>query len=217
MVAKLGLASILIDTRNLRDEHKVRPVDVDATEFLVDVIQKEEGAEWDRDAFYKVIDRAKNDLESLSLQSIFKKDYKAWNEGGLKLGTSASVKPLNFLVGKCQAEAEQEERLEDAWEQTTEDFMKKQELDIWSVMTAFQDQQGEFKRELLVQSVGRAKKVIQKFEEKEGKALQLKALRIDGLGHNDGDAKWRKVWSQGDLSSSRKQVAPKIREAMRVA
>lgn len=197
-LALLGLAPILIDTINLTEEHKVRPKDVSATEFLEKRLQGN-GA-YDRTAYFERIAAVKEDISPLGFRDILRKDYKEWTEGKLKLGISSVVKGLEYLAGKG---ASPEEFLDavDAWGQ-------ERELDVVSVMTAENDE--GFRRNLLVwaKSEGGAR-ALRAFEEASSEILQLKTF-----GDGKFDEENRKAWHQENLAASRKQVAPLLRDAL---
>jgi exopolyphosphatase len=85
-------------------------------------------------------------------------------------------------------------------------------LDIASVMTTAHPD-GQFQRELLVWGVSDAgAAALERFIDI-ADSLQLKTWRGGEL--DDGKEGRRKTWQQGDLASSRKQVAPLLREAMK--
>ena len=215
-VIKLAMASILIDTTNLQDKHKTQPVDTNAVEFL-DVELKKIVGSWDREAFFKEINDAKKNIESLPLQGIFRKDYKQWTENGIKLGTSSVVKPLSFLAQKCEAEGQETSKQNQTWQSMSESFMKAQELRLWTILTGYSPENDELCRELVLQWADEeAGKVVELFEKECCHALKLEKANVEGIGDGNSDnARGRKVWRQGNLKASRKQVAPLIRAAMR--
>lgn len=194
----LGLAPILIDTINLTEEHKVRPKDVSAVEFLERRLQGDSA--YDRTAFFERIEAVKEDISHLGFRDILRKDYKEWTGGRLKLGISSVVKGLDYLAGK---EASPEEFVEavDAWG-------RERDLDVVSVMTAEND--GGFRRNLLVWGrTGGGVEALHAFETACSETLQLRTF---GDGKFDQDN--RKAWHQDNLAASRKQVAPLLREAL---
>jgi len=203
--AQLGLASILIDTRNLKDEHKTTNADIEAVEYLearVNICHRISRV-YDRDRLYNTIDEAKADLDPLKLRDIFRKDYKQWSEGSMVLGTSAVVKPIKFMEDKAKSEGS---TLFDAIKSFTEEKC----LTIFSIMTAYTSEQGEYRREALAYgSTAEGNNAIEKFSESSSSELDLQVLEI---GDDKDDA--LHVWRQGNLSASRKQVAPLLRKAM---
>ena len=234
-VAKLALAAILIDTNDLQDEHKTRDVDVSAAELLVGVIEGAEskGGEeglFNQTGLFEEISRAKRDIGSLPLRGILRKDYKEWSESGMKLGMSSVVKPLEFLARKCREERMDSEGRgtetetsagDELWKAMSGQFMRELGLNVWVVMTAFNaadEEGGEFRRELVVQWVGeKAGMAVMAFVEENAGELGLEEVSMKGTrsAESDGEEQWeRRVWKQGNVGASRKQVGPMIRRAM---
>ena len=210
-VAKLALASILVDTANLTAPGKVEHVDRDSVAYLEAKIQlsPKDARTWNRDHYYKEIDEAKRDISRLSLAEILIKDYKGWTEAGARLGISSVVKPLDFLVQKAN-----EEKLS-SFEDQLSQFMDDQDVSVFAIMTTSTSSEGKFKRELLVQARPSAWSLAIKFAEEGASELQLQDLNINGISTQDKlGQQWRKVWLQKDVSKSRKQVAPLLRKAM---
>lgn len=199
-LAYLGLAPILIDTVNLTEVHKVRPKDESAVKFLETRLRDAGDASYDRTAFYKRIEAVKEDISQLGFRDILRKDYKEWTGGRLKLGISSVVKGLDYLADKGASTAEFLDAV-DAWG-------GERELDVVSVMTAQND--GGFRRNLLVW--GRTPggvEALRVFERDSSAPLKLRPFR-DG----DLDTETRKAWHQDNLAESRKQVAPRLRDAL---
>ena len=210
-VAKLALASILVDTANLTAPGKVEQVDRDSVDYLEAQIQlsPKDARNWNRDYYYKEIDEAKRDISRLSLTEILIKDYKGWTEGNAKLGISSVVKPLEFLVQKAN-----EEKLS-SFEDQLSLFMDDQDISVFAIMTTSTSLEGNFKRELLVQARPSASSSAIKFAEEGASELHLQDLNINGIPTQDKPGQqWRKMWLQKDVSKSRKQVAPLLRKAM---
>lgn len=213
-VAKMALASILVDTANLTAPGKVEQVDRDSVDYLEAKIQMSprDARTWNRDRYYEEIDEAKRDIGSLSLIEILIKDYKAWTEGCGKLGISSVVKPLEFLVQKAS-----EEKMPSMEHQLSQ-FMDDQDISVFAIMTTSTSTEGTFKRELLIQAHPSAAASAINFAEQDASILQLEDLKISGIPTQDGPGQmWRKVWLQKDVSKSRKQVAPLLRKAMNSA
>ncbi|KAF2090680.1 exopolyphosphatase-like protein [Saccharata proteae CBS 121410] len=209
-VAKLALASVLVDTTNLTAETKTTVHDVKAVEYLearINVCLRT-SVEFSRDAFFAEIDGAKKDIGALALRDILRKDYKEWDEDGVRLGISSVVKPLGFL----KAKAGEERGGEKPFSTALEEFIKEKEVDMYAVMTAFADEGGEFKRELLLWGAnGKGADFAQKFVQDASEELGLKDMGIGCLSM-DG---WKKVWWQENAAASRKQVGPLLRKNMR--
>ena len=209
-MAKMALASILIDTANLTAPGKVEQVDREAVEYLEAKIQMSvrDAKSWDRKAYYEELDAAKRDIGGLSLDEILQKDYKLWTENGLRLGMSSVVKPLKFLVDKAESGH--------ALKEGIEQFMEQRDLSIFAIMTITCE--GKFQRELFLQARKAAAVPISNFLDRAVAELNLQDLEIDGLSaqtslETESLGLW--IWRQKAVSKSRKQVAPLLREAMR--
>lgn len=210
-VAKMALASILVDTANLTAPGKVEHVDRDSVDYLEAKIQlsPKDAKSWNRDRYYKDIDEAKRDISSLSLTEVLIKDYKGWTESGTKLGISSVVKPLEFLVQKAGEENKS------SFEDQLQHFMDERDLSMFAIMTTSTSSEGEFQRELLLQARSSSSSSAIKFAEQGASDFQLEILNIKGVSIQDKPGQhWKKVWLQKDVSKSRKQVAPLLRKAM---
>jgi exopolyphosphatase len=211
--AELALASILIDTANLKDRNKVTKHDEDAVRYLDSKL-----GSFDRNSLYKELQNAKQDIGSLCLTDILRKDYKQWDCGSKKLGIASVVKPLEFLVGKANAD-KMENRQNISQDQLTESILRFAQirgLDVMVIMTAFASEDGDFQREIL--AVARSKDAfddIEKFERTAGEELQLQGWSGPGIIQRTSENKpFIKVWRQAALQHSRKRVAPLFREAL---
>lgn len=128
-LARLALAPVLIDTRNLGDATKTTDRDERAVEYAEAKLASAGGGSssgdktYDRTALFERLSRLKSDIEPLSLRDILRKDYKEWDEGEgagdeskrkdggkasapqvLKLGTSSVPRSISFLVQKAGSE-----------------------------------------------------------------------------------------------------------------
>ncbi len=195
---------------------------------------------YDRAALFKNLSKLKNDLDPLSVRDILRKDYKEWSEGGggggegegegggpgaterpppLTLGTSSVGRPVSFLVQKAGGEAQLVAELARWGEERG--------VDLVVVMTSFSRRDGgggrEHSREILAwaRTGARAAAALRGFADSYTEALQLRTWEDGGLDADQGDGGdggsdgWRRCWTQGKQESSRKQVAPMLREAMR--
>jgi exopolyphosphatase len=199
-LAKLALASILIDTLDLKEEHKVKPKDISAVEYLHTKIHSHH---FTQTKFFEEITAVKEDISQLNFYDIFRKDYKEWEGSGLKLGISCIVQDFDFLLEKAGSPSVFIDELA-AW-------AKERKLDVASVMTTA-NPGGEFQRHLLVWGVtDRGVAAANNFPSI-AKGLQLEQWK-DGL--LDGDDGKRKAWRQKDLTASRKQVAPLLRDTLK--
>ena len=218
-IAKLALASVLIDTANLTAEGKVFPVDREAVQYLEAKIQSStrEARTWERLKFYKEINTAKGDIEGLAFDDVLRKDYKEWIENGQKLGISSVVRPLSFLVPKA-FEANPMDNQEMSFDAAMANFTDTRDLSIFAIMTAPTSMRKGFQRELLLDARSSMAPVAAKFFSQAIAELGLEDLDVPGVNvyntSGDGPGVFRRVWRQKDVSKSRKQVAPLLRRAM---
>ncbi|KAH6676734.1 hypothetical protein B0J14DRAFT_586207 [Halenospora varia] len=199
-LAKLALAPIIIDTSNLQSKQKTTDIDRAAVSFLDSIIQTprsevQASEAFDRKAYFGEVSKAKEDIGSLGLKDILRKDYKQWNEAGLELGISSVVKNLDFLIDKVGSEGE--------FHKVVKAWAEERDLNIVSVMTTSHGEEG-FRRELFV---------VRKFEGESGEKLGLKGWR-EAVLDAEGEMGYRKCWHQERVECSRKQVAPLLRGAM---
>lgn len=202
--AKLALGAVLIDTINMKAEHKVTEHDKKAVRFLEAKINisRKLGKDYDRDTFFNEIDAAKSDIDGLSLEDILRKDYKQWTEGDMTLGISSVVKDIHWLS----------EREED-FQSTVREYAKGKKLQLFAIMTTYNDDEG-FHRELLVIALdNKAKEAAERFIENGKGELQLVDVEKPSVS-KDANVTLHHHWNQGNLEASRKQVAPLMREAM---
>ena len=217
-VAKLALASILIDTANLTAPGKVTPTDSDAVAYLEAKIQTSprDAAAWSRPSFYAEIQRAKSDIDNLTLHEVLRKDYKQWTEtGDVNLGISSVVKPLDFLVAKANATS-----TNTTLATALDDFMASKHLTLFAIMTAFTSPRGDFRRQILLQARPGAHDLGRKFADVATAELGLRQSGDgEGIQRATGPAgegeMWRDWWWQGEVGKSRKEVAPLLRRVMR--
>ncbi len=217
-VAKIALASILVDTANLRPPGRVEQVDRDAVEYLegrITLIPREAKV-WDRERFFKELQGAKGMIEGLVLGEILKKDYKMWSEGERKLGMSSVVKDLRFLIRKAEAEGDESGKYE-PFENVLNRFMNEEGLEVFAIMTMPTTHQGDFQRELLIQARPSAHESVKRFLDTAVQELELEEMNLEAVAKIDLSSAdvWRNTWRQKELSKGRKQVAPLLRDAMR--
>ena len=226
-LAKLALAPILIDTANLTAEGKVSQTDREVVAFLESEILPHLGSEssgsesWNRDDFYKAIAESKNkSLDFLTIGEILDRDYKEWNETTnhkcqLQLGISSCVKPLGWLIDRADSV--------EAFQNEIDEFARAEprHLSIFGLMTAFTSEDGTFKRELLVVAFDEAgTQVLQRFNGSASRTLRLEPWNdrpelLEPAGKLQEDGAKIRVWAQGDVSQSRKQVAPILRSSVK--
>lgn len=234
-LAKLSLAAILVDTTNLTAKGKVSDTDREVVSFLEGIInttmkssstphhsQETQPAPWDRSPFYEQISSSKADsLSLLSLPEIFDRDYKSWSEQTrscgteLKLGVASVVKPIIWLIGKAESSSAE------TFVVAMRKFAREQSLDLFAVMTTSQSQKGEFQRELLLLDTGQSDEIrnlLEGFEDTARTELHLEEWEEDeelvDLLKQEHKRKGR-IWWQRDVTKSRKQVGPLLKEAMK--
>ena len=216
-IAKMALASTLIDTANLTAWCKVEQADTDAVKYLEAkiLLSTKDARAWDRSQFYNEIDKAKQDIAELTLREILSKDYKQWTENGMNLGISSVVKPIQFLVERAESETGDGNLQEtDILKDNIQKFMDELKLSIHAIMTTSDSKDGAFQRQLLLHVKDSAASYASKFVERATPELQLERTEVRGLSEEDGH--WPATWLQKDVSKSRKQVAPLLREMMRI-
>ncbi|EMC94113.1 hypothetical protein BAUCODRAFT_221231 [Baudoinia panamericana UAMH 10762] len=210
-VAKLALASILIDTFDLTSENKVTEHDISAVRYLEARINASPklGKDYDRKKFFDEINSAKSHLDGLSLNDILRKDYKQWSEGSLKLGMSSVVKDVAYLRHQTEANKDFPHELNT--------FATERSLDLFAIMTAYTGADGKFARQLLliVTEDGKGKEAAERFSEKCTAELQLANEALENA--TSTSLPFARLWRQGNLAASRKRVGPLLREAMREA
>ncbi|CDK29984.1 unnamed protein product [Kuraishia capsulata CBS 1993] len=186
-------APILVDTANLT--HRVEDPDVAAIDFIKTLGL--EGAILGN--YFGEISTAKSDVAGLSVRDILRKDYKEYeigtkSLGNVRVGISSAVKPFTWFVREYGSE--ELAKGVDSWR-------KERCLQIHMTMSSFVDETDAFHRELEFFShdedlVGKLKSALtEKFDLKPFKKEQL----LD-------------VYSQLDLTASRKQVAPAVQEIL---
>ncbi|MCJ1467501.1 Exopolyphosphatase [Pseudocyphellaria aurata] len=219
-IAKLALASVLIDTTNLTSEHKVEAADREAAQYLSAKIQSSPtyAQIWDQERFYEEINRAKQNIDGLELDEILRKDYKEWTENETRLGISSVVKPLEFLTATARSSNQPD--AVDAFEQAADKFIRSKSLSIFAIMTASKSPDRPFGRELFLQATDTSSAAaVAKFFTGAREELELEDVHVSGIGdgssNNDRAELWtRKVWAQRNVGKSRKQVAPLLRAVM---
>ncbi|KAM3523568.1 hypothetical protein NHJ13051_005001 [Beauveria bassiana] len=217
-LAQVALAPVLIDTINLTNAAKVRPEDSRAAKLLKTELMHDD-PNFDPNAYYEQVTAAKEDLSKLSLRDILRKDYKEWENCGIKLGISCAVQNFDFLLEKAAAAAAASPlgagNGPDVLLRELRSWAQEQALDIASVMTTSNNNPGgEFQRHLLVWGLtGPGKKAAERFKKDNTETLNLTQWN-GGVLDEQGS---RHAWRQLDLESSRKQVAPLLRDAMESA
>ncbi|KAI0840961.1 DHH phosphoesterase [Hypoxylon sp. FL0890] len=222
-LAYMALAPILIDTNNLgnkmkttaHDERAVAIAEAHLSPFTSASSRPDADSDsdssYDRARFFAKLSALKEDISYMSFRDIFRKDYKEWNEGNVKLGTSSVPQSFAFLVRKAGGER--------AFVQELENWSAREGLDVVTILTTSKEG-GEFRRELLVwaRTGPEVVKAVKKFADGDGKEkLGLGAWGDGKLDTEDGVGSWRRCWTQARLESSRKQIAPMLRDALKGA
>jgi exopolyphosphatase len=220
-VAQLALASVLVDTSNLQSTYKTTKHDVDAVHYLESKILgcRQISPSFKRQAFYERIDSSRKDIENLRLDDILRKDYKEWSNNRGKLGISAVVKPIPFLVQKAGSESHKDgQESSKAFLESAHSFAIDRQLSVYAIMTTSTSPEGKFQRELFLwglDSDGIAS--AKQFSSFANQRLGLKPWTDSKapLDNESDDSSWRRIWWQEQVENSRKQVAPLLREAMK--
>ena len=245
--AKMALASILVDTANLTAEGKVEEADVEAVKYLESKIKlsSQDAAQWDRAKFYESIDSAKRDIDAMNFEDILRKDYKQWTENGLNLGVASVVKPLKFLIGKVGGDRSEDQHLFVTFISDFMAARSLTIFAIMTTFILSSGKfQRELYVQALPSGRAAAQRFAQQAKEElrlEDHEIALLYEKHDsmessheGLWYAPFPLLWmfltsdifqfhidhvnrRKVWLQRDVSKSRKQVAPLLRNAMKEA
>ncbi|KAK8010676.1 exopolyphosphatase [Apiospora arundinis] len=218
-LAYLGLGPILIDTSNLQNADKTTKSDIDAAAYLESKLKGGSGPiattssasdsskPYERKSFHDEIAHLKEDITSLSLRDNLRKDYKEWEDAGVRLGTSSVPQDFAFLAKQAGGE--------DKLAEAIREWAKEKELGLMAVLTTSSND-GKFKREMLVWAQSeKGVQAAQRFDKQCSEELGLSPwsngkLDLDEAGH------WRRCWTQANLKNSRKQIAPMLREALNV-
>lgn len=215
-LAYLGLGPILIDTSNLKNADKTTEFDKDAATYLESKLAGGDGlvaassssgslGSYERKAFHDEVAHLKEDITSLSLRDILRKDYKEWEDAGVRLGSSSVPQDFAFLAKKAGGE--------DALAEVIGEWTKEKGLGLMAVLTT-SSQDGKFKREMLVWAQSeKAVQAAQTFEKRCSEQLGLSPWNSGRLDVDETDL-WRRCWSQANIKNSRKQIAPMLREAL---
>lgn len=202
-LAKLGLAAILIDTINLTAQDKVKKLDTLAVNLLKSHICD---PNFSRHQFWNSISIVKEDISNLSFRDILRKDYKQWNDFGLSLGVSCVVQGFSYLLDRAGGPAPFLGHLR-SW-------ALERDLDIAAVMTTSHPD-GHFQRQLLVWGLSeQGCHAASRFSHHARDQLGLKTWESGLLDETEPGMRF--AWRQMELAASRKQIAPLLREAMRI-
>jgi exopolyphosphatase len=186
-IATLLLAPILIDTANF-DKTLARGTSRDrdmADKLLATGITHFASA----DRLFHATQDAKTDISSLNTTDLLRKDYKEWKSGSVSYGMSSLLIPVSEFLGRDPLAGS-----------SIESFYNNQKLDILIIMSVF-SRDGSFHRELgMFSQSERLRNFIVEHCKDQVKLQPLETAPMNG---------WQ-AFSQGDLSSSRKQLQPLV-------
>lgn len=227
-LALLALAPVLIDTANLTSP-ATSPQDHTTATFLLSQIHAMYPS-FSENPFYTTLSISKcNKLALLSLPEILSSDYKSWSEAPttcsspqkINIGTASLVQPLPWLISHAGSPTELISSL------TTFSRSSSNSLSLLALLTKGNAPDGASRKELAVIAFGPLGiRALERFEKDATGELDLRPWEEDaeflrGLGEGaserSGETTRCRVWWQGDLSKTRKQVAPLLREAVRKA
>lgn len=205
-LARIALAPILLDTNSLKSKAKTTDLDIRIAEYL----EAKCGKDYSRKKYFKELSELKEDISVFTYRENFRKDYKAWTEAGMVLGTCSIPQGFHYML----------KRLGDGKTLLEEfrQFAEEKKVDIATIMTSSAKDDGVFKRNLLVWGLNEnAVKAVEKFVESYQEVLGLEAFEGGVLDHKGDKDEVRYCWYQNVTRNSRKQLAPMLRAAMREA
>ena len=219
-ISTLALAPILIDSSNLRaGGEKCSDIDREVVAFLEAQINAQSTnsttaqSQWTRDQFYNEVLEAKNNaLDLLTMDEIFDHDYKQWDED-VSLGISSIVKPVSWLIqnpckGKPSNFVEELKRFAD-------NDIRHLGISVFSTR-GLKDKAKELG---VVAFTKEGEKAIEAFEKLAQQELDLEEWDGDDrlrehMQQKLKNTKW-KLWWMKDVTKTRKQIAPLMREAIK--
>jgi exopolyphosphatase len=202
--ATLALASILVDTNNLTEVSKTTEADLVAAEFLKSKVPPS----FDGASFFAGLQRAKQGIDGLSLEEVLRKDFKQWSAGEVSIGISGIVRSLSYLAHELQDRA----HLDSSFAERAREFARSRSLDVYMIMTAHTNAEGDFQRDLFVCGLSqRGVEAARKFIDQHGRDLDLGRLEGD-WSNIDEPSEYQRVFKQRALHQSRKQVAPMMND-----
>ena len=210
-ISRLALTPILVDTWNLKAPgDKCSDLDREQVAFL----DSQTGDDFDREDLFDQVNTAKYEsLKLLRMQEIFARDYKSYaeelEEGKfVDIGIASVFEDLKWLSKHAKGKQNLVEELV-KYAQRGEKV-----LEVFSLLT----KSGNSK-EVGIFSFGEPGRRAITIFENTAKELQLKEWNEDDalskqLDERVGVGSW-KIWWMGDISKSRKQVAPLLRSAVK--
>ncbi|PSS05219.1 hypothetical protein BD289DRAFT_419772 [Coniella lustricola] len=204
-LARIALSAIYLDTNNLKSKAKTTELDIQIAEYL----ESKLGKEYTRKKYYKELSQLKEDISQFSYCDNFRKDYKAWTEAGMVLGTASIPQGFHYMLNHLG----DKETLIDEFRK----FAQERQCDIGCIMTSSAKDDGVFKRNLLIWAFNpKAVEAVEKFVELHSETLGLAPFQ-DGALDYKGDGEVRYCWYQNVTRNSRKQLAPLLRATMKEA
>lgn len=197
-IVKFLLAPLVIDTGNLTS--RVEKVDTDVFKIYENYLD-----DVDTGAFYKDVRAAKDDIEGLSLEDIFLKDYKYFEfevgSGDVvkKVGISSVVKPLAWLKDSFPDLSSLSHK-----------YLEDSGLDVFIIMTSFLDKEDKFKREIAVLASDESNELLLQLSVDSVKEY----LELEPQPQLSSDSPKFQAYIQKNLAASRKQVAPSFKRAL---
>lgn len=205
-LARIALAAILLDTNNLKSKAKTTELDVKIAEYL----ERKCGEDYSRKKYYKELSELKEDISVFSYHDNFRKDFKAWTEAGMVLGTCSIPQGFHYMLKHL---GDEKTLLEEFRK-----FAQEKKVDIATIMTSSAKDDGVFKRNLLVWALNEtAVRAVEKFVETQHEALGLEPFKGGMLDYKGGKDEVRYCWYQNVTKQSRKQLAPMLRAAIKEA
>jgi exopolyphosphatase len=188
-VARLLMSAILIDTSNFTN--KVSPPDGVASHFLAQYLP-----ELVLENYYHAMKSAKDSIGGMSLHDLLRRDYKEFDTKIGKLGMSTITRPISFLQSQFEN-----------FEKTVKQYREERSLEVFVVLTV-SGEGAEFRRGGMMVTDKYAS-VIEAFKVQGGERYGIKRDKEGGRGMYNCFA-----FEMGDLSASRKQIAPLVMEIM---
>ena len=188
-LSQLAIAPILVDTINVRWEFgKTTNLDVQA----YDIVRDSASA----DLTYDAIEQVKGRVQHLCTRDLLRKDYKEWVVDGYRVGTSSL--PWNFhgWINRDGAK--------DIIDQTQE-YIKERQLDMEIILTGYNGEDGQYKRELAFFVSHSALLPVKNTLENDDN-VGLKPLNLINAQNSSGVA----FYNQGNVKMSRKQIWPLV-------
>lgn len=188
--ALLLAGTILLDTVNLDPEAKrVTPRDAEVVEKLKPLLSM------DTQKLFDSLQFEKFNVSALSSYDILRKDYKEYQWGDIRCGISSSL--LSISAWKTK---------DPNLSQSLQKFSAENSLDILISMCAYTDP--EFTRELIIFTED-SYLLERSYACLDAAETQLSPISKDGL---KGNLSSFALYAQGDVSKSRKKIAPILQE-----